>query len=482
MGLETVSFVNDLVAANPVGTDGLSEGDNHIRNIKTALLATFPGMAGRGFRVQSKSGNYTVILTDNTSLINCTATLTLTLTAVSTLGNGFIFHVKNSTQGLVTINPNASELIEGYLDYVVLPDRLVAVYSDGTQFFVLDTPEQHPNPIINSSMQYWGEGTATLTVAVATSVHLATGTRLEIVSNGTGQIQAFRDKTVPNVLSSNMFPLFSTALVVKTAVTTATLGSFFKINIEGNNFRQIAQRPCTFSFWIRSSLTGTYNISIQNAGLDRSYVKSFSISAVNTYEFKRFLIPASPSTGTWDYSGGTGIVCKIALAWAGATATNDAWTAANFVASTTNANFAGTLSASMNICAPLLSLGYSKRIWVPDIPAVNFLNCRRLFQKSFPPDTLPVGAFGLTGIYSGLGNLNGNFDIFVSHQGMRVTPTGTIYNPVVLATGTVFTSNRSSWTSIISSLPDGSTISPLVNVGSASGYIVQAHATFDSRL
>lgn len=47
MGLETVTYISDLVATNPVGAvDPKSQGDDHIRNIKSALLATFPNITG----------------------------------------------------------------------------------------------------------------------------------------------------------------------------------------------------------------------------------------------------------------------------------------------------------------------------------------------------------------------------------------------------------------------------------------------------
>ena len=47
IGLETVTYISDLNAANPDGaTDLKSEGDNHIRNIKKGILNTFPNIAG----------------------------------------------------------------------------------------------------------------------------------------------------------------------------------------------------------------------------------------------------------------------------------------------------------------------------------------------------------------------------------------------------------------------------------------------------
>jgi len=42
MGLETGTYVSDLIATNPPGTDPKSQGDDHLRLIKGVLLNTFP--------------------------------------------------------------------------------------------------------------------------------------------------------------------------------------------------------------------------------------------------------------------------------------------------------------------------------------------------------------------------------------------------------------------------------------------------------
>ena len=42
MGLETSTYINGLVATNPLGTDVLSKGDDHIRLLKSTIKASFP--------------------------------------------------------------------------------------------------------------------------------------------------------------------------------------------------------------------------------------------------------------------------------------------------------------------------------------------------------------------------------------------------------------------------------------------------------
>jgi hypothetical protein len=46
MGVENPSFINDLNPDAPLGTESISEGDNHIRAIKYAIKETFPEIKG----------------------------------------------------------------------------------------------------------------------------------------------------------------------------------------------------------------------------------------------------------------------------------------------------------------------------------------------------------------------------------------------------------------------------------------------------
>lgn len=55
MALESSTYINGLVANNPTSTDNISEGDNHIRLLKSTIKATFPNIAG------AVSGTHTAI-------------------------------------------------------------------------------------------------------------------------------------------------------------------------------------------------------------------------------------------------------------------------------------------------------------------------------------------------------------------------------------------------------------------------------------
>lgn len=136
MGLETATYLDDLNTANPTSTDPKAEGDDHLRLLKTVLKATFPGLAGRAWRRQSKSAGYTVVATDNTTLLNCTAALTLSLTAVASLGNGFMFIV-NANGGDVVLDPNSTETINGASTRTVTNGDMALVFCDGVEFWCI---------------------------------------------------------------------------------------------------------------------------------------------------------------------------------------------------------------------------------------------------------------------------------------------------------------------------------------------------------
>ena len=46
MALETGTFISDLVATNPTGSDALAFADDHLRLIKSTVKATFPNISG----------------------------------------------------------------------------------------------------------------------------------------------------------------------------------------------------------------------------------------------------------------------------------------------------------------------------------------------------------------------------------------------------------------------------------------------------
>src|SRR5690606_24609922 len=85
--------------------------------------------------------------------------------------------------------------------------------------------------------------------------------------------------------------------------------TIFQSYIEGYDWLNLAEKPLKLGFWVWSTKPGVYCVSLRNNGINRSVVLEYTINAANTWEFKELTIPASPSSGTWNYT--TGIGCRV---------------------------------------------------------------------------------------------------------------------------------------------------------------------------
>lgn len=123
MGLETGSFINDLVITNPSAGDSKSQGDDHLRLIKTALKGSFPTSSKAWYNPSTvtKTTDYSVLATDmNKTLIGNTAGGAITFT-MPTLVSGdagwecFVMKLGTNTNPIF-IAPPSGTIQSGSLD------------------------------------------------------------------------------------------------------------------------------------------------------------------------------------------------------------------------------------------------------------------------------------------------------------------------------------------------------------------------------
>jgi hypothetical protein len=107
--------------------------------------------------------------------------------------------------------------------------------------------------------------------------------------------------------------------ITSTSAYSVSSGDFFGIFqvIEGFNIADLgwgtaSASPVTISFWVRSSLTGTFGGALENSAGNRSYPFSYTISAANTWEQKAITI-VGDTTGTWLTNNGRGITLRFGL-------------------------------------------------------------------------------------------------------------------------------------------------------------------------
>jgi hypothetical protein len=175
-----------------------------------------------------------------------------------------------------------------------------------------------------------------------------------------------------------------------TSLAATSLGStdYFILRqmVEGFNTADLAfgtasAKTITLSFWVRSSLTGTFGGAISNSGESRNYPFTYTISSANTWEQKSVTI-AGDTSGTWLTTNGIGIELSIGLG-VGSTysGTAGAWTSSLFVGATGATNVAGTNGATFYITGVQLEVGSSATGFEYRQYGQELVLCQRYFQR-----------------------------------------------------------------------------------------------------
>jgi hypothetical protein len=147
------------------------------------------------------------------------------------------------------------------------------------------------------------------------------------------------------------------------SIASGDFFSFFQ-PIEGYNIADLQwgtanAKTVTLSFWVRSSLTGTFGGSLVNNGSTRSYPFTYTISSANTWTQASVTI-AGDTSGTWLTTNGFGIGVSLAFG-VGTTysGTAGAWAGANYLSATGATSVVGTNGATFYITGVQLEVGSS---------------------------------------------------------------------------------------------------------------------------
>lgn len=145
----------------------------------------------------------------------------------------------------------------------------------------------------------------------------------------------------------------SFGITVNTARTPVS-GDRFAIEqaIEGLNVADLSwgtanAKTITVSFWVRSSLTGTFSVAISN--FSRAYPATYTITAANTWEYKTITIPGDTS-GSWVVDNTTGFVVSFDIGeGSDVRTTPNIWSSGTFLGATGSVNVVATAGATFNV-------------------------------------------------------------------------------------------------------------------------------------
>lgn len=165
------------------------------------------------------------------------------------------------------------------------------------------------NRIINGDMRI-DQRNAGASVTGSAATYTFPVDRFKFYSSAASKLSGQRSTTAPTGFTNSL-------LMTSLAATTPAAGDEYQIYhmIEGFNIADLgwgtaSAQTVTVSFWVRSSLTGTFSGAVNNNGGTRSYVFTYAISAANTFEYKTITIPGD-TTGTWE----TGNLMGLQIVW-----------------------------------------------------------------------------------------------------------------------------------------------------------------------
>lgn len=237
------------------------------------------------------------------------------------------------------------------------------------------------NRIINGAMVI-DQRNAGASVSASGSTTFFTD-RWSILENTDGTATGQQTTTAPTGFSNS---LLFTVTSADSSLTT-TQQAIIRQPIEGFNtsdfgFGTANAQTVTLSFWVRSSVTGTFSGSLRNSANDRSYPFTYTISAANTFEQKTVTV-AGDTSGTWiGATNGIGLEVIFSLgAGPDRSGTANAWAAANLVAATGATNLMATNGATFYITGVQLEKGSTATSFDYRPYGTELALCQRYYAK-----------------------------------------------------------------------------------------------------
>ena len=241
--------------------------------------------------------------------------------------------------------------------------------------------------------------------------------RFANTQSGGGIISLAKSTTAPTGFTSSL------SGTVTTPDSSIAAGDIYRLYqyIEGYNcadfgFGTASASTITVSFWVRSSIIGTYCLGLQNASFNRGYAANYTINTANTWEYKTVTI-AGDTTGTWATDNTAG----IAVFWdlgSGTTwnQTANTWAATNTWKTSSQTNWISTNGATFYITGVQLEVGSNATSFEYRPYGTELQLCYRYYRRY-------TGAGTMVGVGSFLNTTNAYRWGFNLDIPMRVTPT-----------------------------------------------------------
>lgn len=269
------------------------------------------------------------------------------------------------------------------------------------------------NKIMNGAMtidQRWGGGAVTTTSGYTID-------RWRVYEQSAGAMSFQQVADAPDDFKYSLKATTTTAdASVDAADYNVVLQRIEGTSVSDLNYGTSAAKTTTLSFYVKSSLTGTFGGSFRNNGGDRSYPFTYTISSANTWERKTITI-AGDTTGTWVTDTGMGLQVNFGLGVGTTyTGTAGAWVGAGNFSADSSVNVISTLNATWQVTGVQLEVGSSATEFEHRPYGTELGLCQRYYQQPIDSGLDFFAGYFVNGNYG-----PGVFDTWVVE--MRATPT-----------------------------------------------------------
>ena len=248
-------------------------------------------------------------------------------------------------------------------------------------------------------------------------------------------VQRNKDSVTPPAGYTNYLGIQTTTALSAAAGNNLTLTQYIEgFNTSDLGWGAVGAASVTVSFWVRSSLTGTFAGQLQSGNNDATYVFNYTINSANTWEQKTITI-AGPTIGMW-YAGtnNRSIACRFDLGCGSTFAgTANTWSASTLLTTSGAVALVGTLNATFYITGVQLEKGSVATPFEFRPYGTELALCQRYYQ--------PIYGFIRGASSSAIGSTG------FTKVAMRAAPTlaGTAYQGTSFVLGAGIADTTGSW-------------------------------------
>ena len=217
--------------------------------------------------------------------------------------------------------------------------------------------------------------------------------------------------------------------ITSLAANTISSNSYHTVRyaVEGFDAKQLncgfsSAKTVTLSFYVKSSLTGTFGLNFTNSANNRSYPTTYAISSANTWERKTITLTMDTS-GTWPTGNDVGLELNWVLAMGSNnhSSTLNQWQAGWKFPNTGANTILTTNGATWQLTGVQLEVGSVATDFEHRSVAQELQLCKRYFQSWNADGDSGSMYFLYSGAYSA--HAASAFFDYTYHPEMRATPT-----------------------------------------------------------